>query len=80
MKKGALTGRGKRPAAPKTIRNRERLLVNYAIPALGERPLAEIDKRNVGRVLAGIESCGGPVDETLKVIRGVFSFAESRGM
>ena len=80
MKAGKLIGGRKRPVAMTTANGRESLLDRMVLPDLGDKPLAEISPQMIARVLSRIEKTAGPVDETLKVIRGVFKFALSRGL
>lgn len=80
MKAGKLVGGRKRPVAMTTAKGRESLLDRMVLPDLGDKPLAEISPQMIARVLSHIEKTAGPVDETLKVIRGVFKFALSRGL
>ena len=80
MKAGKLTGGRKRPVATTTANGRESLLNRMVLPEFGDRPMSEITPMMVARLLARIEKAAGPVDETLKVIRGVFKFAVSRGI
>lgn len=80
MKAGKLVGGRKRPVAMTTANGRESLLDRMVLPDLGDKPLVEISPQMIARVLSKIEKTTGPVDETLKVIRGVFKFALSRGL
>lgn len=80
MKAGKLVGRRKLPVAATTAAGRKSLLDRLVLPVLGERALNEITRKTVAQLLAEIEKASGPVDETLKVIRGVFKFALSRGL
>lgn len=80
MKAGKLIGGRKRPVAMTTANGRESLLDRMVLPDLGDKPLAEISPQMIARVLSRIEKTAGPVDETLKVVRGVFKFALSRGL
>ncbi len=80
MEAGKLVGGRKRPVAETTASGRKSLLDRLVLPHLGEQALNEITPKMVARLLAQIEKEAGPVDETLKVIRGVFKFALSRGL
>ena len=80
MQAGKLVGGRKRAVAPTTAAGRDSLLKRNVIPQFGDKPLAEISPQIVARTLAKIEAANGSVDETLKVIRGVFKFAQSRGL
>lgn len=79
MEAGARIGR-KRPVTPDTAAGRKSLLERKVLPILGGKALAEITPPMVNRLLTSVEAQNGPVDNTLKVIRGVFSFAVSRGL
>lgn len=80
MKAGQLVGGRKRPVTQTTAIARERLLAQRVLPDLGRHPLSEITTPMVARLLTRLEKEGGPVDETLKVIRGTFNFARARGL
>lgn len=80
MRAGKLVGGRKRPVAETTAAGRASLLNRLVLPAFGKAALSEVTPSMVARLLAKIEAEGGPVDETLKVIRGVFKFAQSRGL
>lgn len=80
MKAGQLVGGRKRPVTQTTAIARERLLAQRVLPDLGQHPLSEITTPMVARLLTRLEKEGGPVDETLKVIRGTFNFARARGL
>ncbi len=80
MGAGKLVGGRKRPVAPTTAAMRESLLKRNVLPAFGDKPLAEVTPQMVAHTLAKLEAANGSVDETLKVIRGVFKFALSRGL
>jgi integrase len=80
MEAGRLIGGRKRAVTADTAAGRKSLLERKVIPALGRHALAEITPLMVNRLLAQIEAEGGPVDNTLKVVRGVYRFAASRGM
>ena len=80
MKAGQLVGGRKRPVTQTTAIARERLLAQRVLPELGQHPLSEITTPMVARLLTRLEKEGGPVDETLKVIRGTFNFARARGL
>lgn len=80
MKAGKLIGGRKRPVTGPTTTIRESLLVRRVLPALGNTPLADVTPTMISRLLAKIEKENGPVDATLKNIRGVFRFAQSRGL
>jgi len=55
-------------------------LKRLVLPVLRSVPLAEVTPMMVNRVLAQVEADGGPVDNVLKVIRGVYRYAASRGL
>jgi integrase len=80
MEAGKLTGGRRRPVAATTATGRASLLRRLVLPVLGDDPLHEVSAAKVARLLAKLEKDEGPVDETLKVIRGVFKFAVSRGL
>ncbi len=80
MRAGQLVGGRKRAVTATTATARERLLEQRVLRTLGDHPLAEITTPMVARLLAQLDKAGGPVDETLKAIRGVFKFALSRGL
>lgn len=80
MKAGQLVGGRKRAVTQITAAARERLLRQRVLPTIGDLPLREVTTPVVARLLAALEKGEGPVDETLKVIRGVFKFALSRGL
>lgn len=80
MRAGQLVGGRKRAVTPTTATARERLLEQRVFPTLGDQPLSEITTPMVARLLTQLDKAGGPVDETLKAIRGVFKFALSRGL
>lgn len=80
MKEGKLIGGRKRPVTPSTAINRMSLLNRLVLPELGTKTLQEVSRKDVARVLSKIERAGGPVDETLKVIRSVFTFAAARAL
>ena len=79
MHAGKLVGGRKRPVASTTAKGRQSLLNRLVIPVFGSKAIAEVTQKDVATTLARIEATGGPVDETLKVIRGVFKFGMSRG-
>lgn len=80
MKAGKLTGGRKRPVVSSTVTDRKSLLDRHVLLDLGDRPLSEITPKMVAGLLSRIEKASGPVDNTLKVIRGVYNFAQSRGL
>ncbi|HTM95804.1 MAG TPA: integrase arm-type DNA-binding domain-containing protein, partial [Croceibacterium sp.] len=80
MKAGQLVGGRKRPVTLTTANARDRLLQARVLPVFGSYALADITSQRVGGLLLAIDRAGGPTDETLKVIRGVFKFAGSRGL
>lgn len=80
MEAGKLTGGRRRPVAATTATGRSSLLRRLVLPVIGDDPLHEVSAAKVARLLAKLEKDEGPVDETLKVIRGVFKFAVSRGL
>ena len=80
MKAGKLVGGRRRPVATTTALGRESLLKRLVLPEFGDVALSDITPKMTARLLAQIEKTSGPVDETLKVIRGVFKFALSRGL
>jgi integrase len=80
MKAGKLIGGRKRPVTPSTAVGRTSLLNRLVLPTLGHLPLADITPTIISRLLSRIEKEGGPVDATLKNIRMVFRFAQSRGL
>ena len=80
MADGQITGARKRPVAQNTYRNREMILRRQIIPLIGSLPMDHITPAILGRMLQGIEDNGGPVDETLRVINGLWFFAEGRGL
>ena len=80
MKAAQLVGGRKRPVTLTTAAARGRLLEQRVLPTLGNLPLAEVTTPMVARLLTQLDKAGGPVDETLKVIRGVFKFALARGL
>ncbi len=80
MKVGQLVGGRKRPVTQTTATARERLLAQRVFPDLGNRPLSEVTTPMLAHLLTRLEKEGGPVDETLKVIRGTFNFALARGL
>ncbi len=80
MKAGQLVGGRKRPVTLTTAVARERLFRDRVLAKLGDHPLNAVTTRMVAGLLSEIEKAGGPVDETLKLIRGVFKFALARGL
>ena len=80
MEAGRLIGGRKRAVTAETAAGRQSLLVRKVLPTLGQHSLSEITPLMVNHVLAQIEAEGGPVDNALKVIRGVYRFAASRGL
>lgn len=80
MEAGRLVGGRKRAVTADTAFGRKSLLNRRVIPALGRYPLTAISPLMVNQLLAQIEADQGPVDRTLKVIRGVYRFASSRGL
>lgn len=80
MKASKLVGGRKRPVTPGTAIGRESLLARLLLPTLGDTPLGEITPATIARLLSRIDKDGGPVDATLKNIRMVFRFAQSRGL
>ncbi|GAA3887455.1 site-specific integrase [Sphingomonas limnosediminicola] len=80
MKSGQLVGGRKRAVTQTTAVARERLLEQRVFPTLGSCALSDITTPMVARLLTQLDKSGGPVDETLKVVRGVFKFALSRGL
>lgn len=80
MKASKLVGGRKRPVTPNTAMGRESLLTRLVLPTLGDTPLSEITPAMIARLLSRIEKDRGPVDATLKNIRMVFRFAQSRGL
>ncbi|MGX7952834.1 tyrosine-type recombinase/integrase [Tsuneonella sp. HG249] len=80
MRAGQLVGGRKRAVTATTATARERLLEQRVLPTLGDHPLSDITTPMVARLLTQLDKAGGPVDETLKAIRGVFKFALSRGL
>jgi hypothetical protein len=80
MKAGKLIGGRKRPVTSGTAGGRESLLTRLVLPVLGDTPLADVTPTMIARLLSHIEKEGGPVDATLKNVRGVFKFAQSRGL
>ncbi|MGC1271238.1 MAG: Arm DNA-binding domain-containing protein, partial [Croceibacterium sp.] len=79
MLAGQLIGGRKRAVTEVTAIARQRLLQARVFPRIGSLPIASITTPQIAHLLAEIETQKGPVDETLKVIRGVFKFALSRG-
>ncbi|MGO4387457.1 tyrosine-type recombinase/integrase [Microvirga sp. 2YAF29] len=55
-------------------------LNRLVLPDLGSKTLQEITREDIARILSKIEKAAGPVDETLKVIRSVFTFAVGRAL
>lgn len=80
MRAGKLIGGRKRAVTPGTAIGRESLLNRLVLPTLGDTPLADVTPTMIARLLAHIEKEAGPVDATLKNVRGVFKFAQSRGL
>ena len=80
MEVGRLIGGRKRAVTAETAAGRRSLLERKVLPTLGQHSLSEITPLMVNHVLAQIEAEGGPVDNALKVIRGVYLFAASRGL
>lgn len=80
MKAGKLVGGRKRPVTPDTATGRDSLLKRLVLPTLGHAALADITPTMISRLLSHIEKEAGPVDATLKNIRMVFRFAQSRGL
>jgi integrase len=80
MKASKLVGGRKRPVTPGTAIGRESLLSRLVLPTLGDTALDDITPAMIARLLSRIEKDGGPVDATLKNIRMVFRFAQSRGL
>lgn len=80
MKAGKLVGGRKRPVTPGTAVGRDSLLNRLVMPTLGHSSLTDITPTMISRLLSHIEKDGGPVDATLKNIRMVFRFAQSRGL
>lgn len=80
MRAGKLIGGRKRPVTGPTASIRESLLVRRVLPAIGDKALADITPTMISRLLSQIERDAGPVDATLKNIRMVFRFAQSRGL
>ncbi len=80
MKAGKLIGGRKRPVTAATASIRESLLDRQVLPTLGDTPLTEVTPAMIRRLLDRIDREGGPVDATLKNIRMVFRFAQSRGL
>jgi integrase len=80
MEAGQLVSGRKRPVTRTTAEARNRLLAQRVLPTLGELPIAEVSTTIVARLLTQLDKAGGPVDETLKVIRGVFKFGQARGL
>ena len=80
MKAGKLVGGRKRPVTAATAAIRESLLIRLILPALGDVPLEEVSPAQLSRLLARIERDDGPVDATLKNVRMVYKFAQSRGL
>lgn len=80
MKASKLVGGRKRPVTPGTAVGRESLLTRLVLPTLGDTALGDITPAMIARLLSRIEKEGGPVDATLKNIRMVFRFAQSRGL
>ena len=79
MEAGKLTGSRERPVTPETAAGRRSLLERQVIPELGPLSLDKITNDDVREVLDRIEAEEGPVDNALKVIRGVYRFAAGRG-
>lgn len=80
MKAGQITGARKRSVSVSTYRNRETVLRLHIVPRIGLRPMEQITAAELGRVLNTIDSEGGPVDGALKTLKGLWSFAKSRGL
>lgn len=80
MEAGRLIGGRRIPVTADTAAGRRSLLERKVIPALGHRAMGEITPRMINQLLAGIEAENGPVDNALKVIRGVYTFAAGRGL
>jgi integrase len=80
MKAGRLIGGRKRAVTADTAAGRQSLVERKVLPALGHLPLAEVTPLMVNQLLAQIEAEEGPVDNTLKVMRGVYRYAASRGL
>lgn len=80
MKASKLVGGRKRPVTSGTAIGRESLLTRLVLPTLGDTPLGDITPATIARLLSRIEKEGGPVDASLKNIRMVFRFAQSRGL
>ncbi|MEP7315952.1 MAG: integrase arm-type DNA-binding domain-containing protein, partial [Sphingomicrobium sp.] len=80
MEAGRLVGGRKRAVTAETAAGRKSLLERRVFPAIGDKPLDEITPFMVNRLLTAMEADEGPVDNTLKVVRGVYRFAASRGL
>ena len=80
MEAGRLIGGRKQAVTAETAAARRSLLERKILPTLGQHSLRDITPLMVNHVLAQIESEEGPVDNALKVIRGVYRFAASRGL
>lgn len=80
MQAGRLVGGRRRAVTADTAAGRKSLLNRKVLPALGHMALAEVTPFAVNQLLAQVEAEDGPVDNTLKVIRGVYRFAISRGL
>lgn len=80
MAASKLIGGRKRAVTKATASIRESLLKRLVLPALGDTSLTDVTPTMISRLLARIEREAGPVDATLKNIRGVFRFAQSRGL
>lgn len=80
MTAGKLVGGRKRPVTTGTAIGRGSLLARLVLPTLGDIPLDHLTPTMIARLLSRIEKDGGPVDATLKNIRMVFRFAQSRGL
>lgn len=79
MEAGKLTGSRDRPVTPETAAGRRSLLERQVLCDLGKLNLRKISNDDVSATLDRIERENGPVDNALKVIRGVFQYAAGRG-
>jgi integrase len=57
-------------------------LERLALPVLGERPIAEIERADIDRLHAAVTSSSGPIqaNRLRSILSGVFSFAERQGL
>ncbi len=64
---------------PKTLRTRRFLVERYIVPAIGEKPLASIERKDVVELQHGLASVPTQANHTVSTLSQIFRYAEDSG-